>query len=427
MTKEKQDKPQLSIGEWKAEVCKRLMVTFEQEAMSRRLIALAMRECATELDAAALVMQRVTAFTQLLMMDDGAKEKGSGDKRYLVDAAFNTLVMCFLESMQSGIPIDGRKLCHIIVYDGKAQLDIDYRGFIYYINKHYNEANVEVQLVFKGDTFAYGSKSGDAWFDYAKDPKRTTNSYGEVEWAFVYITYLKGGRERSRIEVLDRRDLDTIRGKNKGGNVWNEWTGEMFKKAAIRRACKLPLAAIDENAISIEAIDNKNFQLEGPGTSGDKLKLLIAQQREVVNGPEKKPEPEIEQEKKTDENKQEPDAKTDISQSATATEKHLDETPTAINDDTEAVVSEEKLVNDGALMWDGKTVNLSENKKFVADITTPSAALAIMRREMKKLPSRSARWEIITANNALVEALIKDGKSSVLTGLRKLADEATED
>lgn len=261
----------LTIKEQKAEVCRKLMDKFNSPAMRDRLVHLAGGD-------ESLVIANLNSFLTVITNDEGAGKWD--DKKFICQASLSSLSLCFMESMQLGIPIDRRGLVHIVLYNWQAELEIDYKGFIYYLNRHYTEADFDIKLVFKGDHFKYWSDSGDDKYEYKQGPERKINNYGEVEWAFFFMTYIKNGRERSKIEVMDKRELDLVRSKAKTKNVWDEWTGEMYKKAVCRRACKLPLAAVDE--AGIEAVDNKNFQLEHTG-SVDRLQNLIEKQKELTN------------------------------------------------------------------------------------------------------------------------------------------------
>lgn len=260
-----------TLNQQKADKISALQVKFNDAVIRERLIALAKGD-------EAVVITNLNSFFTILINDEGTG-KGN-DKKYLIDATTSSLALCFMESMQIGIPIDRRKLVHIVMYGHTAELEIDYRGFIYYLNKHYHEATFDVKLVFEGDDFSHWSESGDDKYTYRMGKDRKANDYKKVEWAYCFITYVKNGREHSKIEVMDKTELNLVRSKAKTKMVWDEWLGEMYKKAVVRRACKLPLAAVDENAI--EAIDNKNFQLENK-SGGDRLKLLMDKQKEILN------------------------------------------------------------------------------------------------------------------------------------------------
>lgn len=62
-----------------------------------------------------------------------------------------------LEAVKTAIDleleIDSRQHCHLILFNGKAQLLVGYRGFIYAIKRVYPDANIIVNLVRTNDTF----------------------------------------------------------------------------------------------------------------------------------------------------------------------------------------------------------------------------------------------------------------------------------
>lgn len=445
-----QPKPK-TLPEIKADKIASLQAKFNSQAMRERLLHLAKGD-------ESLVVANLNSFFTIITNDEGTGKEPN--KKYLCMATTSSLALCFMESMQIGIPIDRRGLVHVVVYGLQAELEIDYRGFIYYLNKHYTDADFDIKLVYETDTFNHWSNSGDDKYEYKKNPERKVNDYSKVVWAFCYMTYVKNGRERSKIEVMDKRELDLVKSKAKTQAVWGEWTGEMYKKAVVRRACKLPLAAVDENAI--ESVDNKNFELDRPQTA-DRLQLLMQTQEDMLN--EKKPDPKNGGGEppnpspspnsppnggadnppaaagKTDpdtahgaidsppadgggaaEAGAPPPAETAIVSPGERTEGGvvIDHEPLPVPDPaplTGLTINEPTV----PVQWDGKTLVLG-GKETVKDFESAQAALNYLRVVMGNRRKKESRKKMIEENPVFMAALIKQGMGSSIAELHKLAD-----
>lgn len=433
------EKKNLTIPELKAKVCQAIQTKFSSAVMRERLMHLAKGD-------ESLVVNNLNSFLTIIANDEGAGR--ADNKKYLCQASTSSLSLCFLESMQIGIPIDRRGLVHIVVYGSQAELEIDYKGFIYYLNKHYEQATFDVKLVFEGDTFTHWSESGDDKYSYKMGAERKGNDYAKVEWAYCFITYMKGGREHSKIEVMDKKELNLVRSKAKTKNVWDEWTGEMYKKAVVRRACKLPLAAVDENAI--EAIDNKNFQLERPA-SADRLQLLLKNQKEIIgdddpaktaekNPPVKEAVAQVQSGGSSAETSPSAAAEQEPSQEAMEPGTPMDMPPESGNPPEtlgsnsqpviEAQYQQVPSENDAPIkyspestpkVWDGKTLYIN-GKSVSKEFSSAANACDYLRTVMAQRKHKTSRKEMIEANTELMTALIKSGNGSLIAELHKLAD-----
>lgn len=441
-----QQKPK-TIAELKADKIASLQAKFNSKSMRERLLHIAKGD-------ENLVVANLNSFFTILTNDEGTGK--DPDKKFLIFATTSSLALCFMESMQIGIPIDRRGLVHIVVYGMQAELEIDYRGFIYYLSKHYDDADFDIKLVFEGDTFNHWSSNGDDQYEYKKDPARTRNDYTKVTWAFMFMTYTKNGRERSKIEVMDKVELDKVKSKAKTQKVWDEWLGEMYKKAVCRRGCKLPLAAVDENAI--EDIDNKNFELDRPDTA-NRLITLMQTQEEILN--EKRPEPKKDNPDPAGNNgipkegvsggdaSNAPDSDTKKNPPVIDGTAHTlpadagGADPAAPKDDSARAepdpVGSEGLDGNNAPVpdpapvegvteapqpassWDGKTLIIS-GKAQVKDFESELSALAYLKKVMSSRRHKDSRKKLIEENPLFMAALIKSGNGSSIAELHKIAD-----
>lgn len=165
----------------------------------------------------------------------------------------------FKASLDTGIPVDKRQLAYVIKYGNTIQYHIGYKGFISRIKEIYPTAQVKAELVYVGDVFTVEKVDGQARYVH-----KVANPFAKKEnivGAYAYIQYVENGRGYSFIETMGTDEINKIRGKAKTGMVWNEWYGEMAKKAVIRRLCKTLFIGNPKIAV-LEEEDNKNFKVQ---------------------------------------------------------------------------------------------------------------------------------------------------------------------
>lgn len=165
----------------------------------------------------------------------------------------------FKDSLDAGIPVDGRQLAYVIRYGNAIQYSIGYKGFSAKIKEIYPTAIVKAELVYAGDVFTVEKVDGQAKYTH-----KVANPFASIKsmvGAYAYVKYTIDGKEYSFIETMGKEEIDKIRGKAKTKYVWDDWYGEMAKKAAIRRLCKILTAGNPKLAV-LEKIDNKNFDIQ---------------------------------------------------------------------------------------------------------------------------------------------------------------------
>lgn len=309
-----------TIQQAKKQVCDRLNKIFTSPLMQERLLRMAGGD-------ASRVAKNLTAFLSVITQDDGGS---ANNKKYYYQCSIQSLVTCFLESMNMQLPFDSRKLVSMVIYDWEAELDISYKGFVNALNKHYRDAYVDAKLVFKDDLFECEESGGKVVFRHvAKDNFRTVNkNFDDIVGGYCYFSYsLASGEKVSRIVRMTRDDILKVRSKAKTKNVWDEFPSEMGIKAIIRRGSKIPFAAIDLD-VDIEEVANRHYALDKPG-DGDRLKLLMQAQEEVVHGNPQNPPADSPAEGagNTDEKNAAASPGTVLSQGAPAGEKPANPTP----------------------------------------------------------------------------------------------------
>ena len=203
---------------------------------------------------------------------------GQGQEKYINSVIFEMmktqgdakkdLTVCTPKSIATSIKqacdleleIDARQHCHLIRYGNEATLQIGYRGFVYSIKRAFPDANIDVQLVYKGDDFKL-SKEGDiTTYTLARNSPFAPKT--DVIGGFCYISYSINGRLVSFCETMSLEEINKIKGCAKQQFIWNQWFEEKAKVAIIRRACKIHFAGINSGIEKMAEFDNQNFELD---------------------------------------------------------------------------------------------------------------------------------------------------------------------
>lgn len=209
-------------------------------------------------------------------------------KQSITNLDVQSIREAFKASLDTGIPVDKRQLAYVIKYGNAIQYHIGFKGFISRIKEIYPTAQVKAELVYKGDTFTVEKVDGQARYTHkVANPFATTK---DLAGAYAYVQYVDNGKEYSFIETMGKDEIDKIRGKAKTGMVWNEWYGEMAKKAVIRRLCKTLFIGNPRIQV-LEDVDNKNFNIQEPiHIEYDKPKPMPAEvQENKADIPEEEP------------------------------------------------------------------------------------------------------------------------------------------
>lgn len=165
----------------------------------------------------------------------------------------------FKASLDTGIPVDKRQLAYVVKYGSKIEYQIGFKGFISRIKEIYPTAQVKAELVYTGDVFTVEKIDGKAKYTH-----KVANPFAHIKdmvGVYAYIQYTDKGKEYSFIETMSKDEVLKIKGKAKTAFVWNDWFGEMAKKAVVRRLCKTLFVGDPKIAI-MEDIDNKNFDVQ---------------------------------------------------------------------------------------------------------------------------------------------------------------------
>jgi recombinational DNA repair protein RecT len=416
------------------------------------------------------IMKALNSFITYIMNDDGGKEDR---KAYIADCTLASISTAFLEAFQMGIEVGGgRDHAYLVNYAGQCDLDISYKGFVFALNKHFDNAFVDARCVFEGDSFE--CEITDMTATYTHKPKDAfAQTWDKMRGCFCYFSYTlrDGGGKVSRLIMIPRGadaktpdSLEMIRSKAKGSWAWKDFPFEQSKKSTIRRAAKIPFAAIDfgDEDVNPETVDNRHFQIEGEG-SGNKLQLMMDKHREMLED-EKPDEPKKDGKpaqgaagasagadeagaKGADDQpqgQQHPAA--DPAAGAVASEageisleenerrfaeiseddfgkddgKTIEHAP--VGDPAGQVIEGKAVdVTPGATVWDGQTLIIG-GKSQAKDFASSLQAKVYLQKVLSQRKHKASRLAIIAENPLLIAALIKDGQGNAVTELHQLAD-----
>ena len=198
----------------------------------------------------------------------------------------------FKASLDTGIPVDKRQLAYVVKYGNKIEYQIGFKGFISKIKEIYPTASVKAEWVYVGDIFTVEKVDGQA--KYVHKVSNPFAKITEMTGAYAYIQYTDKGKEYSFIETMGKDEILKIRGKAKTKFVWDEWFGEMAKKAVIRRLCKT-LFISNPHIQALEDVDNRNFEMQQEPVHIDyeKVKEMPKEVQENKADVEEPVEPEV--------------------------------------------------------------------------------------------------------------------------------------
>lgn len=170
-----------------------------------------------------------------------------------------------LEAVKTAIDleleIDSRQHCHLILFNGKAQLLVGYRGFIYAIKRVYSDANIVVNLVRANDTFIV--KRGNDIDEYShvvSDP--FDNNIDSMRGGYCYISLNIGDRKVAKIETMSKNEILKARSIAKTSKIWDNWFEEKAKVVILKRACKILFAGLNNEMINkLINKDNEDYNL----------------------------------------------------------------------------------------------------------------------------------------------------------------------
>lgn len=170
----------------------------------------------------------------------------------LQDCTQTSLFKCLLDLSAMGLEPDGRN-AHLIPYGQECTLVIDYKGLLKLVRNSGEVTSIRAENVCENDEFSWENGVITHKVNWLKPRGAYLAVYAEAT--------LRSGEIQTA--VLTNEEVEAIRKQSRSGNAgpWTQFAGEMRKKSALRRLCKLlPLSAeaeehIDRDADVVREID----------------------------------------------------------------------------------------------------------------------------------------------------------------------------
>lgn len=156
---------------------------------------------------------------------------------------------CWNKIEKSGLKFDGK---HITINTNGVCYD-----YVAYKNKMllaYPESKIDVELVYKGDSFAFEKDNGIVTYKHI-----FTNPFDHKEDNIIGGYCIIKNKRGEFITLLSREEIDKAKRVAQTDNIWKQWYAEMCKKTVIKKAVKFHF---DDIYAEIEEEDNKNYDLE---------------------------------------------------------------------------------------------------------------------------------------------------------------------
>jgi recombination protein RecT len=147
---------------------------------------------------------------------------------------------------------------YLVPYANECELQIGYLGLIELVKRSGNIKSITAEIVREGDEFDVEIGSNPV---FKHKPKFGNGN----DWKYVYALAVFTDNH-FEYSVLSRQDVEDIRRKSSkapDSPAWKNYYGEMAKKCAIRRLCKmLPLTIEAQEAIEADDKRNTVFDVE---------------------------------------------------------------------------------------------------------------------------------------------------------------------
>ena len=152
-----------------------------------------------------------------------------------------------LEMVIKGLSV-AKKQCYFIVAGGQLTCWEDYRGKLMRAKRDTEVAEVNAQVVYKGDDFAYTVDERGRYQLVKHETKLENINLSAIVGAYAVVT-TKDGDRWIEVMTMDQIRKSWQQGAAKGNSgAHNNFTDQMCKKTVISRACKIALGAAVEEA-----------------------------------------------------------------------------------------------------------------------------------------------------------------------------------
>lgn len=156
---------------------------------------------------------------------------------------------CFDKICATGLTFDGK---HITLNENGVSYD-----YVAYKNKMllaYPESKIDVELVYKGDSFAFEKENGVVDYKHIfADPFNHKDD--NIQGGYCVIKNKRG----EFLTLLSKQEIEKCKKVAKTTKIWDDWFPQMCKKTVIKNAVKFHF---DDIYQEMEEEDNKNYDFE---------------------------------------------------------------------------------------------------------------------------------------------------------------------
>lgn len=156
---------------------------------------------------------------------------------------------CYKKIEQSGLTFDGK---HITVNQNGVSYD-----YVAYKNKMllvYPESQIDCELVYNGDTFAFEKVNGVVDYKHIFQ-----NPFAHKDEDIIGGYCVIKNKRGQFLTLLSKPEIEKAKRVAKTDSIWKQWYAEMCKKTVIKKAVKFHF---DDIYAEMEEEDNKNYDLE---------------------------------------------------------------------------------------------------------------------------------------------------------------------
>lgn len=188
----------------------------------------------------------------------GEIERTEGTNKPISRCTPESIRQTLIDSMRFKVPIDGRKMAHVDIREGRAILQIDTNGFVAKIAEYYPDFHIKATPVFKGDDLEL--REDGTVRHVQKNP--FCSDLAQLDGIVVQSTYTKGGRLIQETVPVSKADLNNMKAAAKfTQSLWNTWTIERMKTAAIKRVCKWHFRTIQGIQDIVDYDNTQNYDM----------------------------------------------------------------------------------------------------------------------------------------------------------------------
>lgn len=156
---------------------------------------------------------------------------------------------CWQKIEASGLSFDGK---HITLNENGVSYD-----YVAYKNKMllaYPETEIDVELVYKGDTFTFAKENGVIQYKHIY-----INPFAHQDKDIIGGYCIIKNKRGEFLTLLSKSEIEKAKAIAKTKAIWDAWYPEMCKKTVIKKAVKFHF---DDIYAQMEEEDNRNYDVE---------------------------------------------------------------------------------------------------------------------------------------------------------------------